>query len=97
MPLDLRKEAYKMPPEVCAAHGPLMENIGALKAQQKNTADDVCEIKQILLRWEAESKTEAIAAAEQKAKNKVVWGALGTAAVTGISAGVHFIIKKVMG
>jgi len=72
-----------------------MMTVGVIKEKAENTQNEVCEIKSILLRWEEEAKTEAIVLAERKAKSKILWAGLGTAAVAGISAGMNILIKKI--
>ena len=87
-----------MPPDqYCSAHSNLMLTVGAIDEKAKRTCEDVRDIKAILERWEEESKTEAIALAEQKTKNKIIWGSMGAAVIAGISAGVHILIKKLGG
>jgi len=86
-----------MPPEYCPAHSDLMESQGAIKEGQKNMCEDLKEIKATLIRWEEESKAEAISQVEQKVRSKIIWVGVGTGAVAGISAAVHILIKKVLG
>ena len=83
--------------EYCSKHSDLMQDVGEIKANQKNHSETLRCIKETLDRWEDESRTEAIAAVERKVKVKLIWGGLGTVAVAGISAGVNFLIKKIYG
>ena len=81
-------------PEYCSAHSDLMIKVGELTAYQRNTAEDVQDIKKILVRWEEEAKVEQEKTVELRTKTKLLWGGLGVATMAGISAGVSFLFKK---
>lgn len=97
-----------MPPDYCAAHGPLMRSLGALEARQEELCRDVKEIKKLLedkakeeKEKAKEEKIEDRARTEMNTKTKILLAAIATVVIAalsaGISSGAHYLIARLLG
>ena len=71
-----------------------MRSMGAVEEGQKHLCNDVAEIKKLLQAWAEKKEKEADEKAEDKAKRKIFFAAVGTSAVAAISAFTHWLTNK---